>query len=155
PAPGLGTGCRARRAAANRRAVPLRAPPADELHAAVPLGPAGDVADAGAAERRADRVHPVGAAAGGARPAAAVRRRLRSLPKSRARPDPVAGAFPSPDGGVMRPFAEVRAVFFDAVGTLIHPEPPAGAVYAEVGRRHGSRLTAAEIARRFAAAFRR
>ena len=47
------------------------------------------------------------------------------------------------------------AVFFDAVGTLIHPEPPAAAVYAAVGRRFGSRLTAPEIGRRFARAFAR
>ncbi len=49
----------------------------------------------------------------------------------------------------------IRAIFFDAVGTLIHPEPPAGLVYAEVGRRYGSRLTPAEVVRRFAAAFAR
>jgi putative hydrolase of the HAD superfamily len=49
-------------------------------------------------------------------------------------------------------FPNVRAIFFDAVGTLIHPEPPAALVYAEAGRRHGSRLTAAEVAQRFAAA---
>src|SRR5579884_3522174 len=48
----------------------------------------------------------------------------------------------------------VRAVFFDAVGTLIHPEPPAGAVYAAVGRAAGSRLDPAAIAARFQAAFR-
>jgi putative hydrolase of the HAD superfamily len=47
----------------------------------------------------------------------------------------------------------VRAIYFDAVGTLIHPEPSAAAVYAEVGRRHGSRLRREEIHRRFAAAF--
>jgi putative hydrolase of the HAD superfamily len=47
----------------------------------------------------------------------------------------------------------VRAVFFDAVGTLIHPDPPAPAVYAAVGRRYGSRLAEAEIANRFRAAF--
>src|SRR5207248_8504366 len=47
----------------------------------------------------------------------------------------------------------VRAVFFDAVGTLIYPDPPAPAVYAAVGRRHGSRLTATEIASRFPLAF--
>ncbi len=51
--------------------------------------------------------------------------------------------------------SEVRAVVFDAVGTLIHPEPPAAAVYAEAGRRFGSRLDAAAVAARFAAAFRR
>src|SRR5438105_1706540 len=52
-------------------------------------------------------------------------------------------------------FPNVQAIFFDAVGTLIHPEPPAPAVYAEVGRRHGSRLTPAEVTQRFAAAFAR
>ena len=46
-------------------------------------------------------------------------------------------------------------VFFDAVGTLIHPEPPAPAVYAAVGRRFGSRLDAEAIAVRFRDAFRR
>jgi putative hydrolase of the HAD superfamily len=49
----------------------------------------------------------------------------------------------------------IRAVFFDAVGTLILPEPSAVAVYAEVGRRHGSQLEAADIRRRFLEAFRR
>jgi putative hydrolase of the HAD superfamily len=47
------------------------------------------------------------------------------------------------------------AIFFDAVGTLIHPDPPAPAVYAAVGRRFGSRLDAKTIAVRFHAAFRR
>lgn len=51
--------------------------------------------------------------------------------------------------------ATVRAVFFDAVGTMIHPDPPAAEVYARVGREFGSRLDAAAIAPRFAAAFRR
>jgi putative hydrolase of the HAD superfamily len=50
--------------------------------------------------------------------------------------------------------AGVEAVFFDAVGTLIHPAPAAGAVYAEVGRRFGSRRSAADIAARFTTAFR-
>lgn len=48
---------------------------------------------------------------------------------------------------------EVRAIFFDAVGTLIVPDPPAAAVYAAVGRRFGSRLGEGEIAARFRAAF--
>ncbi len=48
-----------------------------------------------------------------------------------------------------------RVVFFDAVGTLIHPEPSAPAVYAAVGRRFGSRLDVETIARRFRDAFRR
>jgi putative hydrolase of the HAD superfamily len=47
----------------------------------------------------------------------------------------------------------VRAVFFDAVGTLLHPDPPPGEAYAAVGRRLGSRLGPAEVRRRFAAAF--
>jgi putative hydrolase of the HAD superfamily len=51
--------------------------------------------------------------------------------------------------------AGIRAVFFDAVGTLIHPEPAAPAVYAAAGRRHGSSLEVEEIAARFRSAFRR
>lgn len=46
-------------------------------------------------------------------------------------------------------------VFFDAVGTLLHPEPPAPEVYAAVGRRFGSRLVVTEIAQRFRVAFHR
>src|SRR5437016_5097413 len=49
----------------------------------------------------------------------------------------------------------IRAVFFDAVGTLLHPEPAASVVYAEVGRRHGSRYDLSGIDSRFHAAFRR
>ncbi len=48
-----------------------------------------------------------------------------------------------------------RAVFFDAVGTLIRPDPPAPAVYAEAARRFGSRLDLSTVAARFRAAFRR
>ncbi len=47
----------------------------------------------------------------------------------------------------------VRAVFFDAVGTVIHPEPPAPQVYHAAGRRFGSRLPLEEIRRRFRSAF--
>jgi putative hydrolase of the HAD superfamily len=46
-------------------------------------------------------------------------------------------------------------IFFDAVGTLIHSEPSAPAVYAAIGRRFGSRLDEAQIAPRFRAAFHR
>jgi putative hydrolase of the HAD superfamily len=49
----------------------------------------------------------------------------------------------------------IRAVFFDAVGTLIHPEPPAADVYAAAARGHGSRLTPHDIRDRFRQAFRR
>lgn len=48
---------------------------------------------------------------------------------------------------------EIASVFFDAVGTLIHPDPPAPTIYAEVGRRYGSRRTPAEIGPRFVQAF--
>jgi putative hydrolase of the HAD superfamily len=50
---------------------------------------------------------------------------------------------------------DIRAVAFDAVGTLIHPEPAAALVYAEVGRRFASRLPVGEVRRRFGAAFAR
>lgn len=48
----------------------------------------------------------------------------------------------------------IRAVFFDAVGTLLEPTPTAVEVYHDVGRRLGSRLAPEEIAVRFRAAFR-
>ncbi|MFO0877168.1 MAG: HAD-IA family hydrolase [Gemmataceae bacterium] len=47
----------------------------------------------------------------------------------------------------------LRAILFDAVGTLIHPEPSAGAAYALYGQRFGSRLEGSVIRRRFAEAF--
>jgi putative hydrolase of the HAD superfamily len=51
--------------------------------------------------------------------------------------------------------SQVRAVVFDAVGTLIHAEPGAARVYAEVGRRRGHPCDDAQIERRFKEAFRR
>ena len=48
-----------------------------------------------------------------------------------------------------------RAVLFDAVGTLIHPDPSPTLIYAEAGRRHGSQLTPDVVATRYRAAFRR
>jgi putative hydrolase of the HAD superfamily len=48
----------------------------------------------------------------------------------------------------------IQAVVFDAVGTLIHPQPPAALVYAAVGSRFGRTLAPEVIAVRFAAAFR-
>jgi putative hydrolase of the HAD superfamily len=48
-----------------------------------------------------------------------------------------------------------RVIFFDAVGTLIHPVPSAAEVYAAVGRRHNSRRTVEEIGPRFRTAFQR
>jgi putative hydrolase of the HAD superfamily len=49
--------------------------------------------------------------------------------------------------------SQIRAVFFDAVGTLIHVWPSAAEVYHTVGRRFGSCLTRDVIAARFRCAF--
>jgi putative hydrolase of the HAD superfamily len=49
----------------------------------------------------------------------------------------------------------VRAVFFDAVGTVIHPAPAAADAYVAIGRRFGSRLAPDEVRRRFSASFKR
>lgn len=43
----------------------------------------------------------------------------------------------------------VRWIAFDAVGTLIVPDPPVAVAYCRVGRRYGSRRTEGEIAARF------
>jgi putative hydrolase of the HAD superfamily len=51
--------------------------------------------------------------------------------------------------------SEPGAMYFDAVGTLIHPDPPAPSVYAAVGRRHGSSVTIEAITAHFRIAFRR
>ncbi len=48
----------------------------------------------------------------------------------------------------------IRAVFFDAVGTLIHPAVPAPRKYAEVAARYGCQMPADEIRGRFLEAFR-
>jgi putative hydrolase of the HAD superfamily len=55
-----------------------------------------------------------------------------------------------PTGGLL---TGVRSVAFDAVGTLITPDPSVHEVYEAVGRRHGSRLTADVICRRLGTAF--
>ncbi len=47
----------------------------------------------------------------------------------------------------------IRAIVLDAVGTLIHPDPPAPQVYAQVGKRWGSRHDADAIRSRFLQAF--
>lgn len=47
----------------------------------------------------------------------------------------------------------IRAVFFDAVGTVLHPEPGAPAVYAEAARHFGLPAQPTEILSRFRAAF--
>jgi putative hydrolase of the HAD superfamily len=47
----------------------------------------------------------------------------------------------------------LRAVFFDAVGTLINPIPSAGDVYYQIGQRFGSRLESGDVIHRFRTAF--
>jgi putative hydrolase of the HAD superfamily len=44
-------------------------------------------------------------------------------------------------------------ILFDAVHTIIEPDPPVVAVYQQCGQRQGCRLTAAELQVRFAGAF--
>jgi putative hydrolase of the HAD superfamily len=51
--------------------------------------------------------------------------------------------------------AGVRYVLFDAVGTLIHARPKVAEVYATIGQRYGSQLSADVIKQRFAAALKR
>lgn len=46
-----------------------------------------------------------------------------------------------------------RFILFDAVGTLIYPQPSVRDVYAHYGQNHGATLTAAQIQARFAPAF--
>jgi putative hydrolase of the HAD superfamily len=53
----------------------------------------------------------------------------------------------------MKSLRNIRAIAFDAVGTLIHPAPPAPVVYFQVGKRFGSRLSLPVITERFRAAF--
>src|SRR5262245_26789598 len=47
----------------------------------------------------------------------------------------------------------IRAVVFDAVGTLIEPQLAAADGYASVGRRFGRRLPLEEVGQRFRVAF--
>ena len=49
----------------------------------------------------------------------------------------------------------IRAIVCDAVGTLIHPDPPAALLYAQVAARFGAVLAPEVIAARFREAFRR
>lgn len=50
---------------------------------------------------------------------------------------------------------DVEAVLFDAVGTLIYPQPPVTEVYYKIGKRYASRQSRSEIARTFRQAFSR
>jgi len=49
--------------------------------------------------------------------------------------------------------AGIQWIVFDAVGTLIVPDPPVGRTYWQIGRRFGSRLSEDDVTRRFHAAF--
>jgi putative hydrolase of the HAD superfamily len=55
---------------------------------------------------------------------------------------------------VSRVPSSARAVFFDAVGTLLFPEPSAPVIYAEVAIRHGLALSPSEVRERFITAYR-
>ena len=50
--------------------------------------------------------------------------------------------------------SQVRWIVFDAVGTLIQPNPSVAAAYHTIGRRYGSQLSVEEISERFHRAFR-
>lgn len=52
-------------------------------------------------------------------------------------------------------FADCQWIVFDAVGTVITPNPSVAEVYHQVGRRYGSRFDVNEVRQRFHAAFRR
>ena len=47
----------------------------------------------------------------------------------------------------------IRAVFFDAVGTLIEPRPSAAVIYQLAGEAHGIQLDERTIEQRFSQAF--
>ena len=54
----------------------------------------------------------------------------------------------------VRDFAGIRAVVFDAVGTLITPAPDVATVYRDIGCAHGSRKSIEAVSRLFGRAFR-
>jgi putative hydrolase of the HAD superfamily len=49
--------------------------------------------------------------------------------------------------------AKIQAVYFDAVGTLLFPDPPAEEVYVAVGRAHGLTVQVPEVRQRLRKAF--
>ncbi len=50
--------------------------------------------------------------------------------------------------------APIKVIVFDAVGTVIYPDPDVATVYTAAARRHGSRRSEREIGDRFRAVFR-
>ena len=51
------------------------------------------------------------------------------------------------------PLRPVRAVLFDAVGTIMTPAPAVSDAYLNAGRRHGAQLSREVVSQRFSAAF--
>jgi putative hydrolase of the HAD superfamily len=49
--------------------------------------------------------------------------------------------------------SHIRAVYFDVVGTVLFPDPPAPTIYADVARRGGLNTTGAEIRAKFVEAY--
>mgnify|MGYP002784707748 FL=1 len=47
----------------------------------------------------------------------------------------------------------IRAIVYDAVGTLLHVVPSVAEIYAAVGQRYGSRRSVEEVRRRFVSAY--
>jgi putative hydrolase of the HAD superfamily len=60
-----------------------------------------------------------------------------------------------PSDSTITDLRDVRAILFDAVGTVMTPEPSVAQAYHAAGRRHGSELSRDEVSRRFSAEFRR
>lgn len=50
---------------------------------------------------------------------------------------------------IFKMLTKYKAIFFDAGGTLLHPYPSVGEIYAEVGKRYGSPATAAQLEHSF------
>ncbi len=61
-------------------------------------------------------------------------------------------SMPDSSNGFLWP--DCRWLVFDAVGTLIHPEPSVAIAYQSIAARHGSRFTVGEVGERFRRAFR-
>lgn len=59
----------------------------------------------------------------------------------------------APSGEILAALPGVRAVTFDAAGTLFDAHPSVGAIYAEVATAHGIVVTEADLEPRFRAAF--
>jgi putative hydrolase of the HAD superfamily len=62
--------------------------------------------------------------------------------------------FPMLDPAVASRWSACRWLIFDAVGTLIQPDPPVPVAYQSIAARYGSQATAREVGDRFRAAFR-